>query len=80
MGVTISGSERAAMSDERAAPQNRDSSIEQAITIVASWARQERIVERVYFFGSRVCGDYRPDSDLEALRRFHTENRDGRFP
>lgn len=53
------------MSDECDSQQSHASSIEQAISIVASWAQQERIVERVYFFGSRVRGSYQPNSDLD---------------
>lgn len=33
---------------------------------VARWARREPLVLRVYFFGSRVKGMYRPESDLDV--------------
>ncbi len=32
----------------------------------ARWARGESLVLRVYFFGSRVKGRYRPESDLDV--------------
>ena len=65
MEMTISDLEQAAMAVIQPAPLNDDSSLENAMPVVAWWARQQRLVERVYFFGSRVRGDHRPDSDLD---------------
>ncbi|MDP2026507.1 nucleotidyltransferase family protein [Sulfuriferula sp.] len=53
------------MADEHAGPLNDDSSLTDVAPVVASWARQQRLVERVYFFGSRVRGDHQPESDLD---------------
>ena len=53
------------MADEHAGPLNDDLSLADVAPFVASWARQQRLVEWVYFFGSRVRGDHQPDSDLD---------------
>jgi predicted nucleotidyltransferase len=35
-------------------------------SIVAEWAGRERLVQRVWFFGSRVRGQHQPSSDLDV--------------
>jgi predicted nucleotidyltransferase len=57
--------EHAAVADEHAGSLNDDSSLADVAPVVASWARQQRLVKRVYFFGSRVRDDHQPDSDLD---------------
>ena len=32
---------------------------------VRSWAPSEPLVRRIYLFGSRACGEERPDSDVD---------------
>ena len=39
--------------------------LEAAIEVIATWAASERLVKRVYIFGSRARADYRSDSDLD---------------
>ena len=37
------------------------------ITICRDWAAEQREITRVYFYGSRIWGTPRPDSDLDIL-------------
>lgn len=39
--------------------------LEEAKLLVASWATQQRLIRRIFFFGSRVRDEHRPDSDLD---------------
>ena len=36
---------------------------------VADWATAEPLIDTVWLFGSRIGGDYRPDSDLDLAIR-----------
>lgn len=39
--------------------------LEEAGSVVANWAHNHRLIQRVFFFGSRVRQEHRPDSDLD---------------
>jgi predicted nucleotidyltransferase len=40
--------------------------IERLSTTVATWASSEPLVRKAYFFGSRVRGSHKPESDLDV--------------
>jgi predicted nucleotidyltransferase len=42
-----------------------DASLIELMPVVSSWACKQRLIDRVYFFGSRVRGKHKPDSDLD---------------
>ncbi|MDZ4075999.1 MAG: nucleotidyltransferase domain-containing protein [Hylemonella sp.] len=44
--------------------------------VVSDWATSIRLIERVYFFGSRVRGEYRSDSDLDIAVQLTTTDPD----
>lgn len=39
--------------------------LEEAVALVGSWAMKQSLIEKVYFFGSRVRGNHRATSDLD---------------
>lgn len=39
--------------------------LEDAIYVVSNWAATQRLIKRVYFFGSRVRSEHFEDSDLD---------------
>lgn len=39
--------------------------LEEAKYVVSTWAATQRLIQRVYFFGSRVRNKHREDSDLD---------------
>ena len=40
--------------------------LEREAALCRSWAEKKRDIMRVYFFGSRVRGTHKPDSDLDV--------------
>ena len=57
---------RAAVADKHPALLSATLSLSDLAPLVVSWARLQRIVDRIYFFGSRVRGEHRNDSDLDV--------------
>ncbi len=39
--------------------------LEEAKALVGSWAVKQKLIRRIFFFGSRVRNEHRPDSDLD---------------
>lgn len=52
--------------------------ISSLIEVVAGWAADEPLVDRVYLFGSRVRGDTRPDSAIAIAIELDLEELTGR--
>lgn len=44
---------------------NEGMTLDEAKLLVASWANHQRLIRRIFFFGSRVRNEHRPDSDLD---------------
>ncbi len=40
------------------------------------WAQKHPLIRRIYLYGSRVRGDYRPDSDLDVAIEFYKRSGD----
>lgn len=39
---------------------------ETLVKVIADWAKNERLIKRVYIFGSRARNDFKEDSDLDV--------------
>jgi len=61
----FAGVERAAVVNNFPASPENPTFLNNIVPLVVSWAALQRIVDRVYFFGSRVRGEHRLDSDLD---------------
>lgn len=53
-------------SGERSGGSSKQPDIQHDIELLRLWAARTPIVKRVWLFGSRICGDYRHDSDLDV--------------
>lgn len=63
------------MTDKPVGILNGNSSLTELIPAVASWASQQRLIESLHFFGSRVRGEEKPTSDLDiAIRLIHSDH------
>ena len=51
--------------------------IEEIKKVVKDWATSQPLVKKAYLFGSRVRGDFKPDSDLDVAVELHLGADDG---